>query len=130
MTFTFVCIVNVCMRKVVVCACVKWLCVCVCVFLRHLEQSCPLQPWLQWHLFGRMHRPPFRQGAAHTAVDGTTWSLSSKRILARGRLSLLTLGSARRGINMMVCAKGINRGQGGQWLHDLIQDPFFFRLNV
>ena len=56
------------------CACARMrlvvsVCVCVCVFLRHLEQSCPLQPWLQWHLLGRMQRPPFRQGAAHTAVD-------------------------------------------------------------
>lgn len=34
----------------------------------HLEQSGPLHPGLQWHLLGRMHRPPFRQGDEHTAV--------------------------------------------------------------
>lgn len=36
----------------------------------YLEQSCPLHPGLQWHLLGRMHRPPLRQGDEHTATGG------------------------------------------------------------
>lgn len=39
------------------------------LLVNHLEQSCPLHPGLQWHLLGRMHLPPFRQGEEHTAVD-------------------------------------------------------------
>lgn len=40
-----------------------------CIFVAHLEQSCPLQPEVQLHLFGLMHLPPFRQGDEHTAAE-------------------------------------------------------------
>lgn len=39
--------------------------------VNYLEQSCPLHPGLQWHLFGLMHRPPLRQGEEHMAVGNT-----------------------------------------------------------
>lgn len=41
---------------------------CFIAYLNYLEQSFPIQPGLQWHLFGRMQRPLLRQGEEHTAA--------------------------------------------------------------
>lgn len=40
----------------------------LCVYT-HREQSGPPQPWLQRHLLGLIHLPPFWQGSEHTAED-------------------------------------------------------------
>lgn len=41
------------------------------VYHSYLEQSCPVHPGLQWHLFGLMHLPPFKHGDEHTAERKT-----------------------------------------------------------